>query len=115
MVRAVEVLDALQGRAYELYKPESTLHAMNDRTPSKAEVEWEKQSKRTTEELLECIRNPDAFHESSPLVPPLTMLTTSAVGDSDEVHLPQPPQQDEDLIDMSLREYASATILPKLI
>jgi len=98
MVRAVDVLDALQGRAYELYKPESTLHAMKDRAPPKAEAEWEKQSKRTTEELLECIRNPDVFHESSPLMPPLIMLTTSAVGD-------------EDLIDMSLRRYAPARIL----
>ncbi|KAI9458075.1 hypothetical protein HD554DRAFT_2029732 [Boletus coccyginus] len=89
MVRAVDVLDALQGRAYELYKPESTLHAMNDRAPP--EVEWEKQSKRTTEELLECIRNSDVFHESSTLMPPLIMLTTSAMGD-------------EDLIDMSLRD-----------
>jgi len=89
MVRAVDVLDALQGRAYELYKPESTLHAMNDPAPSKAEAEWEKQAVRATVGLLERVRNPDVFHESSPL-----MSTTSSVGD-------------EDLIDMSLRGYVS--------
>ncbi|KAI9455505.1 hypothetical protein HD554DRAFT_2324338 [Boletus coccyginus] len=90
MVRAVGVLDALQGRAYELYKPERTLCAINDRAPPKAETEWGRQAVRATVELLERIPNPDVFHESPPLMPPLTMPTTSSVGD-------------EDLIDMSLR------------
>ncbi|KAI9458077.1 hypothetical protein HD554DRAFT_1756007 [Boletus coccyginus] len=48
MLRAEDVLDALQSRANELYKPESTLHTTIDRAPPKAEVEWVKQSRRTS-------------------------------------------------------------------
>lgn len=91
MVRAIEVLDALQERAFQLYQPKNTLHATNERAPSTAEVELEKQSKRTPEELLDYIRNPNACKESSLLISRLGTPTTSEVGD-------------EDLIDMSLRE-----------
>ena len=97
MVRAVDALDALQSRAYELYQPEHALHPTNDRAPPTVEVEFEKQSRRTTEELLQCIRSPDTFNESSRPHPSLKISTTE-VGD-------------EDLIDMSLREYASAKVL----
>lgn len=90
MIRAVEALDALQETAYQLYQSKNALHPMNDRVPSAAEVELEGQSKRTTEELLEYIRNPSVCKESSLSIPRLATPTTSEVGD-------------EDLIDMSLR------------
>jgi hypothetical protein len=92
MARSVGILDALQRRAYELYEPTSILHAVNNRALSRAEVELEKQSTRTSA-IRECIRNPDAFKLWSflELGPSLIMPTTSAVGD-------------EDLIDILLRE-----------
>jgi len=51
MVRTEDVLDALQRRANELYKPESTLHATNNRPPPQTEAEREKQSRRPTAAL----------------------------------------------------------------
>jgi len=93
MARSVGLLDALQRRAYQLYQPESILHAMNNRAPSRAEEELEKQSKRTTAKLRENIHNPDTFKLWSffGLVPSPIMPTTAAVGD-------------EDLIDILLRQ-----------
>ena len=94
MVKAVDVLDALQRRAYELYQPENALHATNDRAPSTAEAKFEKQSRQTTEELLECIRILGAFSASPRLFSSHAMPTTA--------------EGDEDLIEVSLREYVSA-------
>lgn len=93
MIRAVDVLDALQRRAFELYQHNDTLHAMNDQAQSTAEVDLEKESKQTTEEVLESVYNPDAFRVSTLPIPrwkALALPPTPAVGD-------------EDLIDMSLR------------
>ncbi|KAF8551152.1 hypothetical protein OG21DRAFT_1513119 [Imleria badia] len=97
MVRAVDALDALQRRAYEPYQPETASHAINDRAPSTAEVEFEKQSRRTTAEFLESIYNPDTFNESSRPIPSLTMLA--------------PEVGNEDLIDMSLRDRKEKMIM----
>lgn len=93
MARSVGVLDALQRRAYELYNHTGILHAMNNRTLSRAEVALEKRSTRTSANLREYIRNPDTFKLWSifGLSPSLIMPTTSAVGD-------------EDLIEIMLRE-----------
>jgi len=48
LLRAEDVLDALQSRADELYKPESILHTTIDRATPKAEPGWVKQSRPTT-------------------------------------------------------------------
>ncbi|KAF8429445.1 hypothetical protein L210DRAFT_3508516 [Boletus edulis BED1] len=94
MVRAVDVLDALQRRAYGLYQPGSALHATNNGTLSEAEVELEKQSKQTTEELMESARNPRAFRDSTLRIPKTNDLPEPI----------SPGVGDEDLIDMSLRD-----------
>lgn len=96
MVRAVNVLDALQRRAYELHQPGGALHATGDGTPSPVEVELEKESKRTTDEILESARNPEAFNNSTLRIPRTKVLP-----------LPTSRMGDEDLIDMSLRAYVS--------
>ncbi|KAG8216305.1 hypothetical protein J3R82DRAFT_6371 [Butyriboletus roseoflavus] len=93
MIRAVEVLDALQRRAYELYQHNGTLHAMNDQARSTAEVDLDKHSKQTTEEVLQSVHDPEAFRDSTLSIPrkkPLALPPTPAMGD-------------DDLIDMSLR------------
>ena len=93
MERAIGVLDSLQRKAYELYQPESILHAMSDRALPRAEVELEKLSKQTIAYLRESIRNPDTFKLWPFIEPGLSFImpTTSVVGD-------------EDLIDILLRE-----------
>lgn len=94
MVKAVDVLDALQGRAYQLYQPNGALHAMDNQALSTTEVELRKQSKRTTEEVLQSIGDPNAFCDSALRIPRRKALpgpTPLGVGD-------------EDLIDLSLRE-----------
>ncbi|KAG9311909.1 hypothetical protein JVU11DRAFT_8170 [Chiua virens] len=88
MIRAIDTLDALQKRACELYK--DALPAMKDLALSKVEEEWEKESRRSTKELVEFTRNPEVFTQGSFMMPPL-IIPISEVGD-------------EDLIDMSLRE-----------
>ncbi|KAG8216307.1 hypothetical protein J3R82DRAFT_6373 [Butyriboletus roseoflavus] len=75
MIKAVDVLDALQKRAFELHQHNDTLHAMNDQARSTAEVDLENQSKQTTEEVLQNLSR---------------------------YHVPQ-QWETEDLIDMSLR------------
>ena len=51
MVRAVEVLDALQARAYQLYKDQNALHDIDEQALPTAEVEMEKKSRRTAEDV----------------------------------------------------------------
>ncbi|KAI9455506.1 hypothetical protein HD554DRAFT_2030941 [Boletus coccyginus] len=51
VTRAEDVLDALQRRANELYRPEPTLDTTIDRAPPQAEAEWVKQSRRATAAL----------------------------------------------------------------
>ena len=99
MIEAVQVLDALQGRAYQLYKLTGALDSMNAPAPSASEVDLEKQSKQTTEEILESIRNPEAFHNSTLRMPRKKVIPSPT----------SPEVGDEDLIDMSLREYDSAS------
>jgi hypothetical protein len=92
MVRALNALDALHGRAYELYQAGGTLDAMKG--PTTAEEDLDKRSMCTTEEVLQSIRNPDTLRFSMLPIPTKKMLalpTTLAVGV-------------EDLIDMALRE-----------
>ncbi|KAG8220649.1 hypothetical protein J3R82DRAFT_2917 [Butyriboletus roseoflavus] len=105
MARAVDVLDTLQKRTYELYQHNGILHATNNQALSTAEVHMKKLSKRTTEEVLESIYNPDAYHDSTLPIPRKkapTLLHTPAVGD-------------KDLIDMSLlaqKEYMLMILKP---
>ena len=89
MERAIGVLDALQRKAYELYQPESILHAMNDRSLPRAEVELEKLSKQTIADLRESIRNPDTFKLWSFFESGMSFImpTTSAVGDEDLIDI----------------------------
>ncbi|KAG9311916.1 hypothetical protein JVU11DRAFT_8177 [Chiua virens] len=87
MIRAIDTFDALQKRACELYK--GALPVMKDLALSKVEEEWEKESRRSTKELVEFARNPDVFIQGSLMIPPLIMLTEEG---------------DEDLIDISFRE-----------
>ena len=61
MVRAVDVLDALQGRAYELYQLNGT-HVMKNPTITEGELgRW---SSHNTEGVLESIRSSDTSRRS---------------------------------------------------
>ncbi|KAG8216306.1 hypothetical protein J3R82DRAFT_6372 [Butyriboletus roseoflavus] len=98
MIKAVDALDALQKRAYELYQQNGSLPAMNNfEALSTAEVDLEKQSKQTTEEVLESVHNIDAFRDSTLPTPRKKALAPVPPT------TPGPAVGDEDLIDMSLR------------
>ncbi|KAF8555603.1 hypothetical protein OG21DRAFT_1438531 [Imleria badia] len=101
MVKAVQVLDALQGRAHQLYKLTGALDSMNTPALSASEVDLEKQSKQTTEEILESIRNPEAFRDSTLRMPRKKVLPAPT----------SPEVGDEDLIDMSLRDQKEGMIM----
>lgn len=85
MVRAVEVLDALQARAYQLYKDQNALHDIDEQALPTAEVEMEKKSRRTAEDVLKSISDADSFRDSKERVVPAP--NALGVGDEDLIHL----------------------------
>jgi hypothetical protein len=90
MMRAVDVMDALQGKAYRLY---SSLNAIEHEPLSTIEANLEKQSKRTTEKVLESIDNPNDVRDSTMRLPKKILSVQTDPGDGDE-----------DLIQISLRK-----------
>jgi len=83
LLRAEDVLDALQSRADELYKPESALHTTIDRAPPKAETERVEQSRRTTVALD---MDPDDKYSSGVVEDDAELPTEEEIGQYTDWH-----------------------------